>query len=80
MLNPRIRINSLIHVDNKKIENYQYQQGSPVRQLDTEGIYRVIKLTHRGDTRGDEWVTEIEAIGQAGLLPGMALGDAAYIY
>lgn len=80
LLNPRIRINSLIHVDNKKIENYQYQQGSPVRQLDTEGIYRVIKLTHRGDTRGDEWVTEIEAIGQAGLLPGMALGDAAYIY
>ena len=80
LLNPRLKINSLFHLDNKKIENYRYTPGQPVRPLDTEGIYRVIKLTHRGDTRGDDWTTEIEAISQAGILPGMAAGDSVYIY
>ena len=80
LLNPRMKINSLFHLDNKKIENYRYTPGKPVRPLDNEGIYRVIKITHKGDTRGDDWTTEIEAISQAGMLPGMAVGDSVYIY
>lgn len=79
LLNPRIDINSLFKIDNTKIANYRYQQGQPVRGLDSEGIYRVVKLTHRGDTRGEDWVTHIEAISQAGLLPEMASGDSLYI-
>lgn len=71
LLNPRVKINTLIHVDNKKIQGMQYQQGSPVRSLDHQGIYRVVKVHHVGDTRGNDWYTEINAISQAGLLPGM---------
>nr|DAT68226.1 MAG TPA: tail protein [Caudoviricetes sp.] len=78
LMNPRITINSLFHVDNKKIEGYKYQQGSPVRSLDQEGIYRAVRIRHYGDTRGDDWFTEIDAISQAGLLPGMTASKDIY--
>lgn len=78
LLNPQVKINTLFYVDNKKIENYRYNPGSPVRSLDSQGIYRVIKLTHRGDTRGNDWFTDIEAISQAGILPGMMAGSSIY--
>lgn len=78
LLNPKIKTNTLFHIDNKKITNFQYQMGQSVRGLDTNGIYRVIKLTHEGDTRGQNWKTTIEAISQAGILPGMYIGDNFY--
>ena len=80
LLNPRLKVNSLFHIDNKKIENFRYTMGQAVRPLDSEGIYRVIKMTHSGDTRGQDWFTEIEAISQAGMLPGMSAGNDIYIY
>lgn len=80
LLNPRMKINSLFHLDNSKIEGHRYTPGQPVRPLDTAGIYRVIKITHKGDTRGNDWTTEIEAISQAGMLPGMVTGENVYIY
>lgn len=78
LLDPSLKINSFFHVDNEKISGYQYTPGQPVRALDGEGIYRVIRLTHRGDTRGNDWYTELEAVGQAGLLPSMIAGNAFY--
>lgn len=80
LLNPQVKINTLFYVDNKKIQNYRYSPGSPVRSLDSQGIYRVVKLTHYGDTRGNEWRTKIEAISQAGLLPGMMAGNSIYAW
>ena len=41
------------------------------------GQYRIIKLTHSGDTRGNTWYSEFEAISQAGYLPGMIGTSAA---
>lgn len=78
LLNPMLHINSLFHIDNTKITNYQYQQGQPVRSLDKAGIYRIIQMTHRGDTRGNDWVTEIQAISQTGMLPNMMSGSSLY--
>ena len=77
LLNPKIKLNSLFHVDNQRITNYQYQQGTVVRGLDSEGIYRAIKVTHIGDTRDTDWYTEIEAITQAGTLP-VSMADSSY--
>lgn len=71
LLNPRININTLVHIDNSLVRARQQQIGQPVRNLDNDGIYRVIKVTHVGDTRGDEWYTEIETVTQAGILPSM---------
>lgn len=80
LINPRIGLNSLVHLDNRKIANVQYQQGQPVRALDKEGIYRVVKINYIGDTRGNDWKMKISAISQAGILPGMSISDAIQTY
>lgn len=36
------------------------------RSLDKDGIYRVIKVTYEGDTRGDNWYVDFETIDQVG--------------
>ena len=72
LLNPRVKLGSFIHVDNSSIRNQQYQQGQPFYPLDQDGIYRVIKITHKGDTRGNLWYTEVETVTQAGAdIPSM---------
>ena len=41
--------------------------SSPVfRSLDKDGIYRIIKVTYTGDTRGTDWSCDFETIDQAG--------------
>lgn len=69
LLNPRINLNSLIHIDNSIIRMQKIQAGQTARQLNSDGVYRVIKLVHSGDTRGDDWYTEFEAVAQAGSVP-----------
>jgi Baseplate hub gp41 len=71
MLNPQIVINGAVHLDNSaiilkqkktKTLGKQKQNAAPV-QTNKDGIYKVIKLTHRGDNRDNEWCTEVECIG-----------------
>lgn len=71
LLNPQIKVNTLIHVDNSLIRNEQYEQGQPIYSLDHDGIYRVIQTTITGDTRGTDWYTEVETVTQSGILPAM---------
>lgn len=71
MLNARIKINSLVHINNTLVHDMQSQIGQVVRPLDNDGIYRIIKINHVGDTRGDDWYTACESVSQAGLLPSM---------
>lgn len=71
LLNPRIKINSLVHIDNSLIRAQTYQPGQVIRNLDNDGIYRVVSLYNNGDTRGDDWYTECQTVSQAGLIPGM---------
>jgi hypothetical protein len=72
LLNPHIKINSLVHIDNSLIRAQQFQLGQVIRNLDNDGIYRVISVTHSGDTRGDDWYTECQTVSQAGgAIPGM---------
>lgn len=80
LLNPRLKLNSLFRIDNSRVTNMKYTQGQAIRSLDSSGIYRVIKISYKGDTRGDTWECEVDAISQAGALPAMALGDSIYIY
>jgi hypothetical protein len=82
LLNPRITVNKLVHIDNRLVRENQIapvftkdlqKPSAPIiRNLDNDGIYRVIKVTYSGDTRGDEWFCELECINQAGLLPSIA--------
>ncbi|WP_158408550.1 glycoside hydrolase family 73 protein [Desulfosporosinus fructosivorans] len=71
LLNPRIKCNMLVHVDNTLVRAQQFEQGQQVYALDPDGIYRVIQITTIGDTRGNDWYTEVETVTQAGKLPAM---------
>jgi cell wall-associated NlpC family hydrolase len=43
------------------------------RSLDKDGIYRVIKITYEGDTRGDSWYLNFETIDQlGGVIPSVS--------
>lgn len=76
-LNPRVKINSLIHIDNSLIRAQAFQQGQPIRALDNDGVYRIVSVTYVGDTRGDEWECECETVSQAGIIPGMISAASA---
>ena len=71
LLNPKIKINSLVHIDNSYIHDMQAQIGQVIRSLDSSGIYRIIKVVHNGDSWGDNWFTQCETISQAGLAPAL---------
>jgi hypothetical protein len=74
MLNPKIKINSLVHIDNSLIRAQSFEQGQPIRNLDQDGIYRVVSVTFVGDTRGTDWNIQCDTVSQAGLIPGNANG------
>ncbi|NHN33549.1 phage protein [Paenibacillus agricola] len=71
LLNPRIKIFQFVRIDNSLIRAQTFQTGQIIRNLDAEGLYRVIGITYTGDTRGDAWECECETVSQAGILPGM---------
>lgn len=82
LLNPALRVNGAIKLDNNGIKakrvkaqalitKRERQETNPplgretdqIVRLDPDGIYKVLKLTHKGDTRDGEWVSQIECIG-----------------
>lgn len=76
LLNPALAINAKILLDNSDIkakresaealasaeDREKTRPKVPVR-LNPDGIYKVIKLTHTGDTHGEKWISEVECIG-----------------
>lgn len=72
LMNPQLRVNGALKLDNNGIKakrqkaqalgKKQEAEKEPVR-LDPDGVYKVLKLTHKGDTRGQDWISEIECIG-----------------
>ena len=76
LLNPQIKINSLIHLDahsiqgftpdltregQVKIDNSLFQGG-----FDPAGIYRVVYIEHVGDSRGELWFMELNCVAKSG--------------
>jgi hypothetical protein len=76
LMNPSIKINSKIQLDNNDIrirdkkapltsaKNAEITKAqSNLVRLDPDGIYKVIRLQHRGGNRENEWVTDLVCIG-----------------
>jgi hypothetical protein len=82
LMNPTLRVNGAIKLDNNGIKAKRQQaqalatkrekqetnapvgrENQQLVRLDPDGIYKVLKLTHKGDNRGPDWVSEIECIG-----------------
>ncbi|CAB3918920.1 phage protein [Achromobacter sp. CF-sbj1-Ac2-l] len=94
LLNPSIRVGGLVNLDNSRIAEYGFQarsegkganeiDRSEQRRISGDGYYYVMEVEHRGNTRGDEWYTEVLCLAtDATLFPGDlgragAEGDAA---
>lgn len=92
LLNPSYKINGRIKLDNNRIKSKKQKIGetkrskeevtkarqdeNPVR-LDPDGIYKVYKLTHRGDTHGADWYSEMECVGLSDAMPKSDAAAAA---
>lgn len=65
LLNPLLNVNKLVHISNEFVqETNQVGQASL-----SSGVYKIIKLTHSGDTHGNNWYTDFEAVAQPGIVP-----------
>jgi hypothetical protein len=69
LLDPRIKLMSMIKIDNTMIRQMKQQIGKIPTMLDQDGQYQVYKLKHTGDTRDNEWYTDIDGIGRNGKIP-----------
>lgn len=76
LLNPNIKMGGRIQLDNASIQQFKFglslgsfAQNAFVPSLDNDGIYRVLRMEHAGDTRGQEWYTTIICIGARAQVP-----------
>lgn len=75
LLNPNIRLKSLVQINNSMIRQQKLQKGLLPTPLDQDGTYQVYQLWHIGDTRGNEWYTKVIGVSRAG--KGALLGMLA---
>lgn len=67
LLNPLLRIGGRIKLDNASVKRMQTPlkaaAGQGAARLDDDGIYRIIKVEFKGDTRGNDWYADMLCIG-----------------
>lgn len=65
LLNPRIKINTLVQIDNASVQQMKIDLAVPGNAanipapLTEDGTYAVLTAEHMGDTRGQDWSTSI---------------------
>jgi hypothetical protein len=75
-LDPRLRVSEppmQVNIADSIIRQFEFTPPGYRPILDPNGLYLVNGLEHRGDSRGNQWETEIIAFTSIG-------GRAAYIY
>lgn len=78
LINPSIKLNTLIYINSKLVTPKQVAEGeTKYTAVNADGVYRIVKLTVEGDTHGDPWYMTFEAITQSGAKPaGMSSGES----
>ena len=82
LMNPDIVPNGKVWLDNNNIKNRVLRQrlqkaGKPHKptppkslvHVDPDGVYKVIKVDHEGDTRTNEWFSKVVCIGLGKAIP-----------
>lgn len=74
LLNPLIRVGGLVQIDNKLINKVVQQSPTDIRRfnsftepntlakINADGLYQVLVAEHHGDTRGNEWYTDLVCV------------------
>lgn len=87
LLNPNVKIGQLIKIDNASVQRYEYslavgQQAQNDRiaqqaKLQDDGYYYVMIAEHSGDTRGNDYYTEVTCLAtDTTVLPDAYLNKA----
>lgn len=77
LLDPRLKISNpamAVKLDQTLIRQQKARIGQILSILDKDGIYRVIGVTHTGDTRGNEWYTDVIGVTSGGKIPAQLIG------
>lgn len=74
LIDPAIKLDTWFHLNNRSIIPAQVEFGVPQTLLDLDGLYRVVGMVITGDTRGNDWFFDLEAISQTGSVPAMLAG------
>lgn len=76
LLNPVIRAGGKVQMDNASIATAQLNASAYLgidvpfyAGLDKDGFYKAVCVTHSGDTRGDDWTTNLICIAVDGTAP-----------
>jgi len=72
LLNPNLTIVNpamTIKLDQSVIRQQLINIGSVPTMLEKDGEYKVARIIHRGDTRGNEWYTDVTGVIPAGMIP-----------
>lgn len=69
LLNPLLDLNKMVAIDLSSIQRQKADRNSELKNIAGAGIFKIIKIAHKGDTRGDEWYTEFTAVAQTGAVP-----------
>ena len=72
LLDPRVKVTAppmLIHIDNTVISQMKQMIGQYIAPLDTKLNFFAAQIRHHGDTRGNDWYTQID-----GFNPQYAIG------
>lgn len=72
LLNPNIKIGQAVKLDNASIQQYRYnlalnqqaqnESTSIYNKTDSDGLYYVMIADHNGDTRGNDWYTDLTCL------------------
>ena len=88
LLNPMVRIGQAIMLNNASILQYRYNLGISKSALQdnvsaanairtsNDGIYYVMEANHSGDTRGNDWYTDVICLSIDAIVPAGVLNQA----
>lgn len=77
LLNPKLMPYGLVHIASENITEQMVQIGSFSQgistpyELDSDGMYRICSVSFVGDTRGNDWYSEVVAGDQKGDMASM---------
>ncbi|SDI54028.1 phage protein [Pseudomonas panipatensis] len=79
LLNPSVKVGRRLQIDNASIQQYRYglslgdtnsnQWVKNSSFLSADGFYRSIVVNHSGDTRGNEWYTDVICLAVDATVP-----------
>lgn len=73
LINPQFRVGGRIHLNNKSIIAFKTDlkigafQKAP--RLNSDGLYRILAIEWKGDTRGKDWYADLTCVGIDGSAP-----------